>query len=89
MAPMATEKIECHCKHDDGKATKEEDVLDVHAVSQMCRDHGRGISAFERMDDRKPTIDCDKVDADDGSGDVPDICPAISQQAYHFKCIKG
>lgn len=69
------------------KATKEEEhverEMDVNSTSQLCGEHGRGISAADGVE-RGKTVACEVVD--DGSGQLAEKCESINQQADHFRC---
>ncbi|KAG5550972.1 hypothetical protein RHGRI_009407 [Rhododendron griersonianum] len=63
----------------------EEEEIDVNALLQSHSHLCRGISPLDCPGRREPTVD--SAHFDDGSADVAEKCPAVTQQADHFKCI--
>lgn len=94
---MATEKVEWHHQHgrrELAKAEEEEqvgreiDVTNTPSISKLCEEHKDGVPAIavsQGISRREPTISC--ANLDDGSGNVTENCPAITQQAHHSKCV--
>lgn len=86
---MATEKLERHPEHDRRTLTKEgeqvEREIEVNTTSELRDEHKHGVSPTEGINKREPTIVCSEID--DGSGDVTEKCPGVSQQAHHSKCV--
>ncbi|KAH7844825.1 hypothetical protein Vadar_032066 [Vaccinium darrowii] len=88
MATAAAAIIKEVVEHHPVKCVDEEEIereIDVNALLQSHSHLCCGISPLDSPGRREPTVN--SAHLDDGSADVAEKCPAVNQQADHFKCI--